>query len=60
MSSSDSHGGRSGPVDLRERSLQLLEFHQVRDRLAGYATFSPAEEMARQLTPSYDLAEVAR
>ena len=60
MSSSDGHGDRLHPTDLRESSLHLLEFHQVRERLADYATFTPAEEMARQLTPSYHIGEVVR
>jgi len=37
-----------------------LEFHLVREKLAGYTTFSPARELALELTPSYDLAEVVR
>ena len=48
------------PTDLRENTLRLLEFHVVRERLAGYTTFPPARELAFELTPSYDPAEVAR
>ena len=46
--------------DLREASLHLLEFDQVRERVARYASFPPAREMALQLAPVYDPAEVAQ
>ena len=46
--------------DLRETSLRLLEFAQVRERVARYASFPPAREMAFLLAPVYDPAEVAR
>ena len=47
-------------LDLREASLHLLEFDQVRERVARYASFPPAREMALQLAPVYDPAEVAQ
>ena len=44
--------------DPREESLRLLEFHLVRRRLAGYATFPVARELALDLVPSYRPEEV--
>ena len=49
----------SGHPDLRESSLRLLEFELVREKLAGYTSFSLAREMALELVPSYQLSEVA-
>ena len=49
-----------GPEALRERSLHLLEFHLVREKLAGYTTFYPATELAFSLMPSYEPSQVAR
>ena len=49
-----------GPEALRERSLHLLEFHLVREKLAGYTTFYPARELAFSLMPSYEPSQVAR
>ena len=46
-------------ADLRESSLRLLEFELVREKLAGYTSFSLAREMALELVPSYQLSEVA-
>ena len=45
---------------LRERSLHLLEYHLVREKLAGYTTFHPARELALSLMPSYEPSQVAR
>ena len=50
----------TGGAALREASLRMLEFHLVLDRLAGYATFPPARELALALEPSQDPAEVVR
>ena len=52
--------GTQQPSYLRENSLHLLEFHLVREKLAGYATFPPARELALELMPSCESAEVAR
>ena len=49
-----------GSEALRERSLHLLEYHLVREKLAGYTTFYPAREMAFSLMPSYEPSQVAR
>ena len=49
-----------GPEALRERSLHLLEFHLVREKLAGYTTFYPARELAFSLMPSYEPSQIAR
>ena len=46
------------PLDPREESLRLLEFHLVRRRLAGYTTFLAARELALDLVPSYRSDEV--
>ena len=40
--------------------MRLLEFDVVRERLAGYATFPPARELALALTPAYEISEVGR
>ena len=40
------------------RALELLEFPQVLGRLAGYAKFPLAKELALSLTPAYDPNEV--
>ena len=45
--------------DPRESSLRLLEFHRVREKLAGLTTFAPARELALGLVPSYETTEVA-
>jgi DNA mismatch repair protein MutS2 len=39
-------------------SLELLEFHKVRDLLAGYAASSLGKELARQVEPSTDAVRV--
>ena len=46
------------PLDPREESLRLLEFHLVRQRLAGYTTFPLARELALELAPSYRADQV--
>src|SRR3954452_12699076 len=42
------------------RSQQILEFPQIRERLAGYAAFAPSRRLAEALTPSNDALVVAR
>ena len=57
----DSRAGSSGdPLDSSGDALRLLEFHLVKERLAGYTSFSPAREMALELSPCYELTEVVR
>ena len=42
------------------RSQQILEFPQVRARLAGHTAFAPSRRLAESLTPSDDAVVVAR
>ena len=57
----NSRGQTTGdPLDLRGDAQRLLEFPLVRERLAGYASFPLAREMALDLSPSYELTEVVR
>jgi DNA mismatch repair protein MutS2 len=42
------------------RSQQLLEYPQIRDRLAGYAAFAPSRRLAEKLAPSSDPVVVKR
>jgi DNA mismatch repair protein MutS2 len=44
--------------DLRERSIALLEFDQVRSALAEFTQFALSQERAHALLPSYDLETV--
>lgn len=44
------------PMD--PHTLELLEFHKIRELLAGYAACSLGKELARQLEPSQDLAKI--
>ena len=48
------------PEGSRQRSLTLLEFNLVRERLAQCCTFSPAREQALALEPSFDRELVVR
>jgi len=48
------------PEDLQERSLLLLEFPLVRERLAGYTTFPPGRDLALALRPAFEPEAVAR
>ena len=41
-------------------TLNLLEFHKIRDLVAGYAACSLGKELARQMEPSIDLHEIRR
>ncbi|MCX8024647.1 MAG: endonuclease MutS2 [Thermanaerothrix sp.] len=43
-----------------EKSLRMLEFDKILERLAGYAAFSASAELARALRPSTDFDEVMR
>ena len=45
---------------LREASMRLLDFHEIRQRLAGHATFYEARTLALALEPSADAYEVER
>lgn len=49
---------KSGKDGLRAKSLELLDFHAVRQRVAQYTTFAPARELALRLAPSYLPREV--
>src|SRR6266852_1673109 len=46
----------SGSMDAH--TLELLEFHKVRDLVAGYAACSLGKELARQLEPSTDVERI--
>ena len=41
-----------------EHTLELLEFHKVRELLAGYAASSLGKELARQLEPSAEAEKI--
>jgi DNA mismatch repair protein MutS2 len=43
------------PMD--EKTLQVLEYPKILERLAGYAAFSASAELARALTPADNLGE---
>jgi DNA mismatch repair protein MutS2 len=43
-----------------ERSQQILEFPQIRERLAAHTAFAPSRRLAEALTPSSDPVVVAR
>ena len=49
----------SATVRMDEHTLELLEFHKVRELLAGYGACSLGKELARQLEPRAD-AEALR
>ena len=44
---------------LRARTLELLDFHVIRQRLAEHTTFPLARQLALQLTPSYEIGEIS-
>ena len=46
--------------DLRESSMRLLDFDEIRRRLADHATFYEARTLALALAPSSDAGEVER
>jgi DNA mismatch repair protein MutS2 len=43
---------------LGDRDLELLEFHKIREILAGFTSFSASQELALDLTPLLDEEEV--
>jgi DNA mismatch repair protein MutS2 len=43
-----------------ERSIELLEYPEVRERLASYAAFAPSRRLAQALVPSADPVVVRR
>ncbi|MCI0394096.1 MAG: Smr/MutS family protein [Chloroflexi bacterium] len=43
-----------------EKSLRILEFDKVLDRLAGYTSFSASETLAREVRPTTDEGEARR
>jgi DNA mismatch repair protein MutS2 len=45
-------------VTMDAHTLELLEFHKIRDLLAGYAACSLGKELARQLEPSIDAERI--
>jgi DNA mismatch repair protein MutS2 len=45
---------------LGDRDLELLEFHKIREILAGFTSFSASRELALDLTPLLDEEEVRR
>ena len=47
-------------ADLRESSMRLLDFDEIRSRLADHATFYEARTLALALAPSSDAHEVER
>ena len=40
--------------------MELLDFHAVRDQVAGYARFGPAKDLARLMEPVFSTDEVER
>ncbi|NTV63085.1 MAG: endonuclease MutS2 [Oscillochloris sp.] len=43
---------------IADQTLQTLEFHKIREQLAGHTAFSASRELALNLLPSTELAEV--
>ena len=50
----------SGAINLLSRTLEVLDFHAIREQLAEQTTFPPARQLALELTPSYQSHEVER
>jgi len=53
----------SHPSTVREtdrETLELLEFHLIRQQLARYTTLAPARESAQALSPTSDLEQIRR
>ena len=46
--------------DLQDASLKLLDFDDIRQRLADHTTFYEARRLALEISPSFDLFEVER
>ena len=55
------HRPKYNPLTMDSKTLNVLEYPKILNKLAGYCDFSASMELARQLEPtdSYDLA-VAR
>src|SRR3979490_845618 len=45
-------------VAMDQHTLELLEFHKVRELLAGYGACSLGKELARQLEPGTDAQKI--
>ncbi len=45
---------------MKERTLRVLEFHKITDRLAGYAVSPMAKELAQTLMPSEVLSDITQ
>ena len=43
---------------MNERTLRVLEYYKVLDKLANYTSFSPGHDLALELRPSTDLTEI--
>jgi dsDNA-specific endonuclease/ATPase MutS2 len=41
-------------VSLDDRDLQLLEFHKIREILAGFTSFSASHQLALEISPVSD------
>ena len=50
----------SGADNLLARTLEVLDFHSIREQLAEQTTFPSARQLALRLTPSYQSHEVER
>ncbi len=52
-------GGKKSPIDvIRRKSLDALDYADVRAAVAAHTTFPPAEELARGIEPVYTAGEV--
>jgi len=47
-------------VTLSDRDLEMLEFHKIREVLAGFASFSASRQLTLNLNPLPDGEEVCR
>src|SRR5687767_3630271 len=54
------HPSRADRAMTDERSQELLEFPQIRARLAAHTAFGPSRRLAETLSPSSDPVVVAR
>lgn len=52
-------GTRSGVITVDEKSLEMLEFHRIREILAGFTSFSASRESALTLQPLTDYEQVS-
>ena len=60
LTTDDTHPGDEADDRLRARSLELLDFPAIRERVAHHTTFLPASKLALGLTPTYVAGEVDR